>query len=98
MTIKDVSACPKCGGTLKYYDNVRRIIRTKGGNTSWIRVKRYKCENCNKIHRLLPDFIFPYKHYEADIILGVVNGLITSNTLEFEDYPCEMTIKRWTQK
>lgn len=98
MTIKDVSTCPKCGGTLKYYDNVRRIIRTKGGNTSWIRVKRYKCENCNKIHRLLPDFIFPYKHYEADIILGVVNGLITSNTLEFEDYPCEMTIKRWTQK
>ena len=98
MTIKDVSACPKCGGTLKYYDNVRRIIRTKGGNTSWIRVKRYKCENCNKTHRLLPDFIFPYKHYEADIILGVVNGLITSNTLEFEDYPCEMTIKRWTQK
>lgn len=98
MTIKEVSTCPKCGGALKYYDNVRRIIRTKGGVKCWTRVKRYKCEFCNGIHRLLPDYIFPYKHYEADIILGVVNGLITSDTLEFEDYPCEMTIKRWTRK
>lgn len=98
MTIKDVSACPKCGGTLKYYDNVKRMIRTKGGNKSWTRVKRYKCEVCDAVHRLLPDFIFPYKHYEAEIIQGVVNGTITIETLGFEDYPCEMTIKRWTRK
>lgn len=98
MTIKDTSTCPKCGGALKYYDNVRRIIRTKGGNKNWTRVKRYKCEKCHEIHRILPDYIFPYKHYEAEIINGVINGTITFDTLGFEDYPCEMTIKRWTQK
>ena len=98
MTIKDVSTCPKCGGTLKYYDNVRRIIRTKGGIKNWIKVKRFRCEVCNKIHRYLPDYIFPYKHYVAEIIQGVVKGDITVETLGFEDYPCEMTMKRWTQE
>jgi hypothetical protein len=43
----------------------------------------------------LPDFIFPYKQYEADIIIGVIEGLITCDTLGFEDYPCEMTMIRW---
>lgn len=35
------------------------------------------------------------KQYEADIIIGVLEGLITCGTLGFEDYPCEMTMIRW---
>lgn len=98
MTINNVSTCPDCGGYLKYYDKVKRIMRMKGGGKRWIRVKRFRCIVCRKIHRSLPDFILPYKHYEAEIVKGVVNGFITSETLGFEDYPCEMTIKRWTRK
>ena len=30
MITNDVSTCPKCGGDLKYYDRVTRIVRTKG--------------------------------------------------------------------
>lgn len=38
---------------------------------------------------------FPYKQYEAELISGVLEGLITVETLDFEDYPCESTMKRW---
>lgn len=58
-------------------------------------VPRYKCIECGKIHRHLPDYILPYKQYESEIIRGVVEGIITSETLGYEDYPCEMTMIRW---
>ena len=54
---------------------------------------------CGCIHRNLPDYIYPYKQYEAEIIDGVIEGFITCDTIGFEDYPCEMTMLRWkTQK
>ena len=33
MVMQDQSTCPKCGGVLKYYDSVPRIVRTKGGSS-----------------------------------------------------------------
>lgn len=98
MTISEKTNCPSCGGILKHYDKVKRIVRTKGGGKRWIEVDRVRCVDCKRLQRLLPDVIFPYKHYESAIIQGVLEGLITPNTIGFEDYPCEMTIKRWTRK
>lgn len=42
--------------------------------------------------------MYPYKQYEAEIIDGVREGLIDSSTLGFEDYPSEMTMKRWRKE
>ena len=95
MGISNGSICVECGGTLKYYDYVKRIVRTKGGDSWRVKIKRFKCEGCKRIRRMLPNYIFPYKHYEADIIQGVLAGTITPDTLGYEDYPCEMTFKRW---
>ena len=95
MISNNESTCPKCGGTLIYYDSVKRIVRTKKRNTRKIIIRRMKCSDCGMLHRELPDFILPYKQYESDIIFGVVEGLITPNTLGFEDYPCEITMLRW---
>lgn len=89
------STCPKCGGQLKYYDTVKRIVRTKYGVKNKVDIRRFRCQKCSAMHRELPDFIFPYKQYEAEIIIGVLEGLITCETLGFEDYPCEMTTIRW---
>lgn len=90
--------CPKCG-QLKYYDTVQRIVRTKGRRTCWIDIRRLRCVVCRAVHRELPEVIFPYKQYEAEVIIGVLEGVITSETLGFENYPCEMTMDRWlTQK
>jgi transposase len=95
MIMSNESTCPKCGGVLKYYDRVPRIVRTKRRTTTKVFLRRLRCQQCRALHRELPDFIFPYKQYEAEIIIGVVEGLITCETLGFEDYPCETTMIRW---
>ena len=89
------SSCPICGGKLKYFDKVPRIVRTKYRHTEWNEIRRLKCSKCGALHRELPDNIYIYKQYEADIIDGVIEGLITSDTLGFEDYPCELTMTNW---
>lgn len=90
-----VECCPDCGGKWHYYDTVRRMIREAGGKEHMVYVKRYRCETCGKIHRILPNNLYPYKQYDKEIIDGVISGLITSDTYGFEDYPCEMTMTRW---
>lgn len=87
MITNDVSTCPKCGGDLKYYDRVTRIVRTKGRKTWKIPMRRLQCTRCGSVHRELPELIFPYKQYEAEVIIGVLEGFITCETIGFEDYP-----------
>lgn len=95
MVTNNESTCPNCGGNLKYYDKVKRIVRTKRRKTKWVTIRRMKCKVCGGVHREIPDYIFPYKQYEAEIIRGVLDGIITCETLGYEDYPCEMTMIRW---
>ncbi len=95
MISDETKICPACGRTLKYYDSVQRIVRTKFGAVKQIKVRRMHCSECKKIHRVIPTIIFPHKQYESEIINGVLEGLITSDTLGYEDYPCEMTMIRW---
>lgn len=95
MILDDSAKCPKCGGQLKHYDTVKRIVRTKGHQTTKIDIWRFKCCQCGAFHRKLPNEIIPYKQYETEVIKGVVEGFITPETLGFEDYPCEMTMRRW---
>ena len=98
MITNNQSNCPKCGGLLKYYDSVKRIVRTKGGISYWIKIRRMVCLECRSTHRELPKYLVPYKHYEIDIIQGFIDGTITSFDLDYEDYPCDMTIKNWKNK
>ena len=91
MVMNECSACPRCGGRLKYYDSVPRLVRTKGRQTSRVPMRRLRCWRSWS----LSDCLIPYKQYEAEVIFGVLEGLITCETLGFEDYPCEMTMLRW---
>lgn len=87
--------CPKCNySDVRRYDKVSRIIKNRKGVKKTIIVQRYRCQRCKHIFRDLPDNISRFKHYDKDIIDGVKDGLITSETLGFEDYPCEVTMKR----
>lgn len=95
MIAKDTSICPKCGGKLRYFDTVKRVVRTKARATEWIAIRRLRCAVCGSLHRELPEELFPYKQYEAEVIIGVREGFITCETLGFEDFPCEMTMARW---
>lgn len=95
MVMQDQSTCPKCGGELKYYDSVSRLVRTKGRQTTRVLIRRLRCMRCGMLHRELTELLFPYKQYESEVITGVLEGLITCETMGFEDYPCEMTMLRW---
>ena len=86
--------CPICKNKLKYYDSVKRTVKTKRGKTKKIVIRRLRCSSCKSLHRELPSSIIPYKEYESEIIIGVIEGLITPETLGYEDYPCEMTMNR----
>ena len=92
------SYCPECGGQLYKYDNVTRMLKTKNGAKSYVRIKRMRCTNCKRIHRQLTADILPYKHYEAEMVLGVLHGIITPEVIGFEDYPSEMTMERWKRE
>ena len=96
--INEKSKCPKCGGGTKYFDYVKRTIRTKNRTTSRVIVRRFKCINCGAVHRETLDCMIPYKQYDKEVIMGVVEGFITSETLGFEDYPCEATMVRWKKE
>ncbi len=98
MVSGNESNCPKCGGKLKPHDRVKRLVRTKHGKTYWTTVERNKCTKCGRKHRVLPEILLPYKHYEAGIIKGFISGVITSFDLEYEDYPCDGTIKIWKKE
>lgn len=37
----------------------------------------------------------PYKHYDAQLIEDVVDGTVSEEDPEMEDYPCENTMKHW---
>lgn len=98
MVSIEEAVCPKCGGKLKYYDSVQRILRTKDRKMKWIDIRRLRCYQCNAVHRELPDFVSPYKQYESEVIQGVLDGIITPETIGYEDYPCEMTMQRWKKE
>ena len=87
--------CPKCEGALKYYDTRRRIVLSKKRAVRRAYIRRHRCTVCMAMHTELPDYIFPHKHYEAEIVHGVLEGIITSDTLGYENYPCEETIEIW---
>lgn len=80
--------CPNCGGKLKFYDVAPRRVLEYEREASYISVRRLVCTNCKRVHRELPEGVLPYKHYSADVIF--------KSRLEFiDDYPCELTLKRW---
>lgn len=82
---------------MKARDHVKRIMKGKDGEIRWLMIRRLICtsESCHSLHRELPDVLAPYKHFESDIIAGVLDGLITPDTKGFEDHPTETTMHQW---
>ena len=95
VTSRETPVCPHCGCELVYRDQVKRHYRLEGGEKVWFLLRRLKCPHCRKLHRELPDFLAPYKHYRAEIISGVVNEIVRPDDEDSEDYPCEQTMERW---
>lgn len=92
---EDVPGCPRCQGQLRYRDSRTRICRHEGGVKDILRIRRFRCTRCNSYHNELPDMLLPYKHYEAEIIGGVIDGIVTPEDQDSADYPSLGTMLCW---
>jgi hypothetical protein len=95
MTLLEEPCCPYCSAKLKFEDHVPRHRKIEGGVKEWFSIERRSCPAGCGLLRVLADFLFPHKHYDADIITGVLDKKVTPARKEFEDYPCEKTMERW---
>ena len=89
-----ISYCPLYGEPLSYRDSCERLIRLEGGMNRRFLIRRLKCSSCGKLHRELPDFLVPYKHYASEVISGVLGGIVTPDDDDSAHYLCEMTMHR----
>ena len=60
-----------------------------------LEIPRHQCSNpgCRKVHRMLPDFVTPFKQYHQDVIEDAVDDRLDPAVTE--DQPDEKTVKRW---
>lgn len=89
--------CPICQATLSYRDSRPRIRKKEGGVKEQLIIRRFHCKNCHSYHSELPDCLVPYKHYETEVISGVLDGIVQPDDLDSEDYPSFTTMLRWLQ-
>lgn len=89
--------CPACRNPLCYRDSRTRIRKKEGGTKEKLLVRRLRCNHCHSYHTELPDCLVPYKHYDAEVISGVLDGVVNPEDLDSEDYPSFSTMLRWLQ-
>ena len=94
-TLREILLCPLCSCLLRYRDSRLRIMKQEGGIQTKIPIRRLKCTGCGRIHTEIPSFLLPYKHYAAEVISGVLDGMIRPEDQDSEDYPSLTTMKRW---
>ncbi len=87
--------CPCCGTKLKYRDTRRRIMKKEGGVVVFLLLRRLYCRKCRRLHIELPACLSPYKQYDVEVIEGVIDGIVTEDDLDSENYPCAATMERW---
>lgn len=80
---------------MKYRDSRPRIMRTHGGKTHHVMVRRYYCSRCHHLHTQLPDVLLPYKHYCSETVQDVLDEIVDEQSPEDADGPSPMTMKEW---
>ena len=70
-------------------------MKSEGGAKQWLMIRRFRCCRCRKLHNELPDCLTAFKHYKTEVIAGVVDGIVTLDDLDSENYPCVSTMLLW---
>ena len=92
------SSCPCCGGTLRYYDSVKRTMRDAYGEKRRVIIPRERCETCGHIYRNPPPYLLPRKQYPADVIFSFIHDDSLRKNCDYENYPCEATVASWRRQ
>lgn len=92
------SSCPCCGGTLRYYDSVKRTMRDAYGEKRRVIIPRERCETCGHIYRNPPPYLLPRKQYPAEVIFSFIHDDSLRKNCDYENYPCEATVASWRRQ
>lgn len=72
----NIKGCPHCGSDdyIRWGNYERNIVYFKNGikHEETIKIKRIKCNNCNKTHSIIPAFLIPYKVHTLEYIIEVL--------------------------
>jgi hypothetical protein len=91
--------CARCGGPLAVHGCYPRHILDEYGarHDGWI--AQGCCEACKKYPSLIPDFIIPYKHYEAAVIESAISKVEAEGRIRLGDCPAAgSTVWRWVNQ
>ena len=66
--------CPDCGDKMRVRDSKQRIVQDESGEKYIFKLRRFRCDNCQKLHTEIPDCIAPYKQYGKNVIDDILNG------------------------
>ncbi len=83
-------------------DTVVRFVRISSSEKYGITIRRLRCDVCGKLHRELPDFLLPHKHYPAECIESEIDRMKQNEGVRSCDdrlcaYPELSTCMRWRQ-
>lgn len=87
--------CPFCNENTIGHGSYQRHVHI-ADKVFYLPIQRVKCNNCNKTHAVLPDFISPGKHYSAgdiEFTLRDAEAGIAPENMETE--ASIQTIRRW---
>ena len=78
-----------------YRDHCRRIVRHEGGEAEWLHIPRHQCDNPRRgrLHRMLPDFLLPFKHYEETVVCDAIDGRLEPESSD--DRPSRQSVRHW---
>jgi hypothetical protein len=86
----ELSSCPVCFEALEIIGSRERTWRKRDGERKILIIRRLRCTRCKTIHHELPDFLVPYKRYDAQSIeLGITEGSQSDVAAD------ESTLYRW---
>jgi len=91
--------CAQCGGPMTVHDCYPRHILDEHGTRHDGWVAQGCCITCKKYPSLIPDFIMPYKHYEAAVIEAAILKVEEEGRLRLIDCPAAgSTVWRWVNQ
>jgi len=99
LTRRGIVLCQLCGGALTVHGCYRRHFLDDNGDSHYGWVAQGNCAACNAYPSLIPDFLMPHKHFEAEVIEAVIAESERAREPVFGFRAAdESTMRRWLKQ
>jgi len=72
-----ITGLPRVPDTHEVSGFTSAAVWQEGGTKLWGRIRRLFCKNFHRLYNELSIILCPYKHYEVEVIEGVVDEVIS---------------------